>query len=56
MGFIDEIKRLARPYEDEDEDEGKTATFPFLNKLFGAAQQRIRVIERIDGGIRLMMR
>ena len=41
---------------DEDEDEGKTATFPFLNKLFGAAQQRIRVIERIDGGIRLMMR
>lgn len=25
-------------------------------ELFGAAQQRIRVIERIDGGIRLMMR
>ena len=21
MGFIDELKRLARPYEDEDEDE-----------------------------------
>ena len=22
MGFLDELKRLARPYEDEDEDEG----------------------------------
>ena len=24
--------------EDDEDDEGKTATFPFLNKLFGAAQ------------------
>ena len=22
MGFLDEFKRLARPYEDEDEEEG----------------------------------
>ena len=27
------------PSEDEEEDEGKTATFPFLNRLFGANHQ-----------------
>ena len=27
------------PSEDEEEDEGKTATFPFLNRLFGANNQ-----------------
>ena len=28
----------AEEADEDEEDEGKTATFPFLNKLFGSAQ------------------
>ncbi len=39
MGFLGEINEGGLPAiseDDEDDPEGKTATFPFLNKLFGS--------------------
>ena len=40
FGGAEGMEGLMNPDEDDgdEEDEGKTATFPFLNKLFGAAQ------------------
>ena len=39
FGGAEGMEGLMNPDDDGDEeDEGKTATFPFLNKLFGAAQ------------------
>ena len=40
FGGAEGMEGLMNPDEDEgdEEDEGKTATFPFLNKLFGGAQ------------------
>ena len=37
------------PSEDEEEDEGKTATFPFLNRLFGANNQPNPAAPREEG-------
>ena len=37
---------------DEEEDEGKTATFPFLNRLFGANNQGLRPPVRRTRAIR----
>ena len=37
FGGAEGMEGLTEPTDGEDEDEGKTATFPFLNKLFGGA-------------------
>ena len=37
FGGAEGMEGMSSPEEGDDEDEGKTATFPFLSKLFGGA-------------------
>ena len=50
FGGAEGLEGLADQEEDEgEEDEGKTATFPFLNKLFGGAAGSAASGERPEG-------